>query len=81
MSQLQQSQSVPARSRVEKGGQLLLTLTDNGGVLLETPGQKLRRVQNTVRENWQGEPDPVGELIAERRAEAAREGKDAGRAA
>lgn len=70
------SRRVREQAGFEAGDQLLMTVRDNGGILLETPQQKLRRVQNTVRQSWQGTGDVVDELVDERRAEAARDAAD-----
>ena len=67
------SRRVRDEAGFETGDQLLMTVLDHGGVLLETPSQKLRRVQDEVRRNWAGETDVVTELAEERRADAARE--------
>lgn len=70
------SRRVREQAGFEAGDQLLMTVRDNGGILLETPTQKLRRVQNTVRQSWQGAGDVIGELVDERRAEAAHDAAD-----
>lgn len=75
------SRRVRDRAGFDTGDQLVMTVLDHGGVLLETPLQKLRRVQDEVRRNWQGETDVVAELAEERRAEAARDAADEGGAA
>lgn len=66
------SRRVRAEAGFSTGDQVLVTPLDDGGVLVETPHQRLRRLQRTIRQNWQG-PDVVGELVDDRRAEAARD--------
>jgi bifunctional DNA-binding transcriptional regulator/antitoxin component of YhaV-PrlF toxin-antitoxin module len=59
---------------VESGGRLLFSI-ENERLLVMNSGQALRAVQDAVRPYLRGKPSMVDELIAERRAEARREGE------
>ncbi|MHB8571522.1 MAG: AbrB/MazE/SpoVT family DNA-binding domain-containing protein [Candidatus Dormibacteria bacterium] len=62
--------SVRKRLGIEVGSQVVLTEAPNGDIVLTTPAQSLRRLQELVRERVPGGISLVDELLAERRAEA-----------
>ena len=72
------SRRLRAKAGFYTGDQVLMTPLDHGGVLVETPTQRLRRIQEKIGENWQGTTDVVGELADDRRAEANRDIEDEG---
>lgn len=57
---------------LEAGGKLLARVED-GRIILETVEAAVARVQKLARQYGSPDGSPVDELIAERRAEAARE--------
>jgi hypothetical protein len=48
---------------------------EDGRVVIETREQLAQRIRREIAESWTGEGSVVDELIADRRAEAAREGR------
>jgi hypothetical protein len=57
---------------IEAGAPLVMYVED-GRIVLETREQLADRIRRDVAATWTGEGSVVEELIAERRAEAARE--------
>lgn len=67
---------IPAEFRKALGlcvGDPVLLILENGGVTLVTPDEAIRQARAIVREHVPEGRSLVDELIAERRAEAARE--------
>jgi AbrB family looped-hinge helix DNA binding protein len=68
--------TIPAQIRREAGieaGTPLVVYVEDGRVVLETRERLARRIRREIAESWTGEGSVVDELIADRRAEAARE--------
>jgi AbrB family looped-hinge helix DNA binding protein len=68
--------TIPAQIRREAGieaGTPLVVYVEDGRVVLETRARLARRIRREIAESWTGEGSVVDELIADRRAEAARE--------
>lgn len=68
--------TIPAQIRREAGievGTPLVVYIEDGRVVIETREQLARRTRHEVGESWSGEGSVVTELLADRRAEAARE--------
>ena len=68
--------TIPAHIRRAAGiepGAPLVVYVEDGRVVLETREQLAERLRRDVAAAWTGEGSPVDELIADRRAEAARE--------
>jgi AbrB family looped-hinge helix DNA binding protein len=70
--------TIPAQLRRTAGiepGQTLLVYVEDGRVVIESREQLAQRIRRDVAASWQGPeaPSVTEELIAERRAEAARE--------
>jgi bifunctional DNA-binding transcriptional regulator/antitoxin component of YhaV-PrlF toxin-antitoxin module len=66
--------TIPAQIRREAGTPLVVYVED-GRVVIETREQLAQRIRREIAESWTGEGSVVDELIADRRAEAAREGQ------
>ncbi len=68
---------IPAELRrdlgLSPGASVLISETDDGDMLISTPVGGLRRAQELVRRYVQPDVSLADELLAERRAEAARE--------
>ncbi|HEX3864582.1 MAG TPA: AbrB/MazE/SpoVT family DNA-binding domain-containing protein [Stellaceae bacterium] len=68
---------IPAECRaaagLKPGDELLIEAIGEGELRLRTPGQAIKAAQAIVARHIPKERDLVAELIAERRAEAARE--------
>ena len=68
---------IPAELRrdlgLSPGASVLISETDDGDMLVSTPVGGLRRAQELVRRYVQPDVSLADELLAERRAEAARE--------
>ncbi|MHA6630823.1 AbrB/MazE/SpoVT family DNA-binding domain-containing protein [Pseudonocardia sichuanensis] len=68
--------TIPAQVRraagIEAGVPLVVSVED-GRVVLETREQLVERIRRDVAASWTGEGSVVEELIADRRAEAARD--------
>ena len=60
------------RTGIERGGSVIAEVRD-GALVIEPAGAWLDRAQAIARKYDRGQGSPVDELIAERRAEAARE--------
>jgi AbrB family looped-hinge helix DNA binding protein len=54
-------------------GDTLLARLEGGRLVLTTASERLSKIRAYVRQNDRGNGSPVDELLAERRAEAARE--------
>ena len=68
--------TIPAQIRRAAGiepGAPLVVYVEDGRVVLETREQLAERLRRDVAAAWTGEGSVVDELIADRRAEAARE--------
>jgi AbrB family looped-hinge helix DNA binding protein len=68
--------TIPAQIRRAAGiepGALLVVYVEDGRVVLETREQLAARLRRDVAAAWTGEGSVVDELLADRRAEAARE--------
>jgi AbrB family looped-hinge helix DNA binding protein len=68
--------TIPAQIRREAGieaGAPLVVYVEDGRVVIETREQLAQRIRREIAEAWTGEGSVVDELIADRRAEAARE--------
>jgi AbrB family looped-hinge helix DNA binding protein len=68
--------TIPAQIRREAGieaGTPLVVYVEDGRVVIETREQLGQRIRREIAESWSGEGSVVDELIADRRAEAARE--------
>jgi AbrB family looped-hinge helix DNA binding protein len=68
--------TIPAQIRREAGieaGTPLVVYVEDGRVVLETRARLAQRIRREIAEAWTGEGSVVDELIADRRAEAARE--------
>lgn len=68
--------TIPAQIRREAGidvGTPLVVYVEDGRVVIETREQLARRTRHEVGESWSGGGSVVDELLADRRAEAARE--------
>lgn len=68
--------TIPAQIRRAAGiqaGVPLVVYVEDGRVVLETRDQLAERLRREVAASWAGEGSVVDELIADRRAEAARE--------
>ena len=68
--------TIPAQIRRAAGiepGTPLVVYVEDGRVVLETREQLAERLRRDVAAAWTGEGSVVDELIADRRAEAARE--------
>ena len=67
---------IPAEYRRALGlreGDAVVIQLDDGALRILTRAQAIKRAQEIVAPYFSGKPSPVDELIAERRAEAARE--------
>lgn len=67
---------IPAEYRRALGlreGDPVMVQLDDGVLRILTHAQAIRKVQEALAPYFAGKPSPVDELIAERRAEAARE--------
>ncbi|MEK6440926.1 hypothetical protein [Pseudonocardia sp. T1-2H] len=51
----------------------MVVYVEDGRVVIETREQLAQRIRREIAESWTGEGSVVDELIADRRAEAARE--------
>lgn len=60
-----------------KQGDRLIVLVEEGGILLLTPEQAVRRAQDLARKWIRPGVDPVKELLKERRQEVRREMREA----
>jgi AbrB family looped-hinge helix DNA binding protein len=70
--------TIPAQIRRQAGieaGVPLVVYVEDGRVVIETREQLAHRTRRDVAAAWIGEESVVEELIAERRAEAARESR------
>jgi AbrB family looped-hinge helix DNA binding protein len=70
--------TIPAQIRRAAGleaGTPLVAYVEDGRVILETREQLAARLRRDVAASWVGEGSVVDELIADRRAEAARENR------
>jgi AbrB family looped-hinge helix DNA binding protein len=70
--------TIPAQIRRAAGieaGVPLVVYVEDGRVVIETREQLAKRTRREVAAAWVGEGSVVDELIAERRAEAARESR------
>jgi AbrB family looped-hinge helix DNA binding protein len=68
--------TIPAQIRREAGieaGTPLVVYVEDGRVVIETREQLGQRIRREIAQSWTGEGSVVDELIADRRAEAARE--------
>ena len=68
--------TIPAQVRRAAGieaGVPLVVYVEDGRVVLETREQLVERIRRDVAASWTGEGSVVDELIADRRAEAARD--------
>jgi AbrB family looped-hinge helix DNA binding protein len=68
--------TIPAQIRREAGieaGTPLVVYVEDGRVVIETRARLAQRLRREIAESWTGEGSVVDELIADRRAEAARE--------
>jgi AbrB family looped-hinge helix DNA binding protein len=71
--------TIPAQMRRELGlepGSRLVAYVEDGRLVLEDRKHLLTRIQDTVARGASTTSSPVDELIAERRADAAREAED-----
>ncbi len=67
---------IPAEFRKALGlcvGDPVLLILEHGGITLVTPDEAIRQARAIVRKHVPGDQSLVDDLIAERRAEAARE--------
>lgn len=68
--------TIPAQVRRAAGieaGVPLVVYVEDGRIVIETRDQLAERIRRDVAATWTGEGSVVDELIADRRAEAARE--------
>ncbi|MGH4024743.1 MAG: AbrB/MazE/SpoVT family DNA-binding domain-containing protein [Pseudonocardiaceae bacterium] len=68
--------TIPAQVRRAAGieaGMPLVVYVEDGRIVIETREQLAERIRRDVAATWTGEGSVVDELIADRRAEAARE--------